>query len=379
MRIAYCIPTLYISGGMERVLTLKANYLATLPDYEVAIIITDGKGKKPYFSLDSSIIVHQLDINFEEMYRYPFWRRFGLYRKKQHLYKQRLNDFLLKFKPDITVSMLRREINFLNDLTDGSVKVGELHICKSNYRKIPANYLPRWIGEWVEHYWIKELIMELRKLSAFVVLTEEDKKAWNELENVCVIPNPAPFLPLVKSTCETKQVIAVGRYFEEKGFDLLILAWEKVVRKHCDWVLKIYGDGWMRLQLQNMIEERRLTNNCVLEYPVMNIEEKMLESSILVCSSRFEGWGMSIVEAMACGLPIVSFACPCGPRNIITDSVDGFLVEEENIDELAERISNLIEQVNLRKQMGNLAANSALHYHIDNVGRQWTDLFEKLL
>lgn len=379
MRIAYCIPTLYIAGGMERVLTLKANYLAALPGYEIAIIITDGKDKKPYFPLNSSIMVHQLDINFEDMYHYPFWRRFGLYQRKQRLFKKRLNDILIEFKPDITVSMLRREINFLNYLTDGSLKVGELHICKSNYRKIPGNYLPRWIGEWVERYWMKQLVGELRKLSAFVVLTEEDKRAWGEVDNVYVIPNPAPFLPLVKSICETKQVISAGRYFEEKGFDLLILAWEKVVRKHSDWVLRIYGDGWMRPHLQNMIDKRRLADVCELEYPIANIEEKMLESSILVCSSRFEGWGMAIVEAMACGLPVVSFACPCGPRNIITDGTDGFLVSEEDIDGLAERICYLIEHENIRKKMGQQAAESALRYHIDNVGYQWKELFEKIL
>lgn len=379
MRIAYCIPTLYIPGGMERVLTLKANYLATLPDYEIAIIITDGKDKKPYFPLDSSILVHQLDINFEEMYHFPFWKRLKLYRRKQHLFRQRLNDFLVEFKPDITVSMLRREINFLNYLTDGSIKIGELHICKSSYRKVPGNYLPRWIGEFIERYWMKQLVRELCKLSAFVVLTDEDKRAWNEVDNVYAIPNPAPFLPLVKSNCEAKQVIAAGRYFEEKGFDLLILAWDKVARKHPDWMLRIYGDGWMRPQLQNMIDKRNLTDVCKLEYPITNIEEKMLESSILVCSSRFEGWGMAIVEAMACGLPVVSFACPCGPRNIITDGIDGFLVGEEDIEGLVERICYLIEYENVRKQMGQQAAESALRYHIDNVGCLWRNLFEKLL
>ena len=379
MKLVYCIPTLYISGGMERVLTLKANYLATLPGYEITIVITDGGDKKPYFPLNPSIKVKQLDINFEEMYRYPFWRRFGLYRKKQNLYKQRLEAFLKEYKPDITISMLRREINFLNSLTDGSIKVGELHICKLYYRKVPGNYLPRWIGKWVEDYWMAQLVREMRKLYAFVVLTEEDKQMWTEVKNVCNIPNPAPFLPQVKSTCEAKRVIAVGRYFEQKGFDLLIPAWEKVVKIHPDWVLSIYGDGAMRPLLQNMVDERRLTNQCVLEEPVSNIEEKMQESSILVCSSRFEGWGMILVEAMACGVPVVSFACPCGPRDIISDGVDGLLVEKENIDELAEKICFLIEHEDERKRMGQEAAKSVQRYRMDAVGNQWHNLFEKLM
>ena len=379
MKIAYCIPSLYIPGGMERVLTLKANYLAALPGYEITIIITDGKDKKPYFTLDSSITVHQLDIDYEEMYRYPFWLRYRIYRKKQRLFKQRLNDFLIELKPDITISMLRREINFLNELTDGSLKVGELHVCKLNYRKVPKNYLPKCLGRYIEHCWMKQLIKELRKLSAFVVLTEEDKEAWTELDNICNIPNPAPFFPAVKSTCESKQVIAVGRYFEQKGFDLLILAWEKVMRKHSDWVLRIYGDGSLRSQLQNMIDERGMSDYCILEHPVANIEKKMQESSVLVCSSRFEGWGMMIVEAMACGVPVVSFTCPCGPRDIITEGEDGFLVENEDIDKLAERICYLIEHEDIRKKMGQQAAISVLRYQIENVGSRWKELFEKLL
>lgn len=379
MKLVYCIPTLYISGGMERVLTLKANYLATLPGYEVTIVITDGGDKKPYFPLNPSIKVKQLDINFEEMYRYPFWRRFWVYRKKQNLFKQRLEAFLNEYKPDITISMLRREINFLNSLTDGSIKVGELHICKLHYRKVPKNYLPRWIGKWVENYWSAQLVKELRKLSAFVVLTEEDKQMWTEVNNVCNIPNPVPFLPQIKSTCEAKQVIAGGRYFEEKGFDLLILAWEKVAKVHPDWVLRIYGDGMMRPLLQRMIDERSLTDQCVLELPVSDIEEKLRESSILVCSSRFEGWGMILVEAMACGLPVVSFACPCGPRNIISDGIEGFLAEKENIDDLAEKVCYLIEHEDERKRMGRQAAESARRYCIDIIGNQWRNLFESLL
>lgn len=135
----------------------------------------------------------------------------------------------------------------------------------------------------------------------------------------------------------------------------------------------------MRPLLQNMVDERRLTNQCVLEEPVSNIEEKMQESSILVCSSRFEGWGMILVEAMACGVPVVSFACPCGPRDIISDGVDGLLVEKENIDELAEKICYLIEHEDERKRMGQEAAKSVQRYRMDAVGNQWHNLFEKLM
>lgn len=378
MRIAYCIPALYASGGMERVLSLKANFFATLPGYEVHIIITDGKGQKPYFPLDSSIKVHQLEIDFELMYSYTLWKRYWLYRSKQSLFRKRLDKCLREIKPDITISMLRREINFLNRLTDGSLKVGEIHFSKTSYRGAPKSCLPMWMNNWLGRCWMKQLTRELSKLSAFVVLTEEDKIAWTELKNVHVIPNPVSFIPVAKSTCESKQVIAVGRYVMQKGFDLLIEAWDKVAKRHPDWVLRIYGDGWMRLQLEEMIAERGLSSQCLLEYSVTDIDRKMLESSIFVFSSRYEGFGLALVEAMACGLPVVSYACPCGPKDIITQGKDGFLVAKENVFELAERIEFLIENEDLRKKMGSEAAESACRYQIERIGTLWEDLFESL-
>lgn len=378
MRLAYCIPALYSPGGMERVLAIKANYLASLPGYEVHIIITDGKDKAPYFFLDSSIRIHQLNLDFEEMYRYPLWKKYWIYRNKQRQFKKRLNDCLKEIKPDITISMLRREINFLHRLTDGSIKVGELHFSKTSYRGAPRTVFPSWINNWIGRCWMKQLIDQLRYLSAFVVLTEEDKRAWTELANVRVIPNPLAFSPSVKSDCTSKQIIAVGRYVMQKGFDLLIKAWSKIAKEHPDWILRIYGDGWMRPELQQMIKDNNLGSQCILEYSVADIDRKMQESSIFVFSSRYEGFGLALIEAMACGLPVISYACPCGPKDIITDGEDGFLVKEEDVNELAMRIQFLIENDDIRKQMGEKAAQSSARYHIEQIGMLWKDLFETL-
>src|SRR5574344_1507309 len=112
MNIVYCTPSLYIAGGVERVLTLKANYLADIAGYDITIILTDGKDKKPYYSISPKIKIVHLDINFEELWHLPFWKKTILYLKKQRIYKQRLSACLMEFKPDITVSLMRREINF---------------------------------------------------------------------------------------------------------------------------------------------------------------------------------------------------------------------------------------------------------------------------
>ena len=127
IKIAYCIPSLYYPSGMERVLTLKANYFAEHFGYEIHIILTDGKNKKPYYELHPSITLHQLDINYDEMYGRTLPKRILGYWKKQRLFKKRLNECLCNIRPDITISLLRRDINFINKVKDGSIKIGEIH------------------------------------------------------------------------------------------------------------------------------------------------------------------------------------------------------------------------------------------------------------
>ena len=377
-RIAYCIPALYYPSGMERVLTLKVNYLVQ-HGYEIHIILTDGGDKPPYFPLAPSIELHQLNIDFEEPYRYAFPRRVWLYQKRMRILKTKLNECLCAVKPDITVSLLRRDINVINQMTDGSVKMGEIHFDRIHYRNFNISWLPSWLNTYIERHWMRSLIRELRQFSKFVVLTHEDAAFWPELQNVCVIPNPVSFFPDIVSDCTHKQVIAVGRYVAQKGFDRLIDAWRIVAEKHPDWILKIYGDGHLRDQLQQQVEELRLTNCCFLEHSVSDVVSKFCESSLSVLSSRFEGFGLVIVEAMSCGLPVVAFTCHCGPRDIIADGKDGLLIPEGNVAGLADGIKHLIEDEELRRGMGQEARRKAAEYKMDVVGAQWIELFESLL
>lgn len=379
IKLAYCIPALYCPYGMERVLTLKANFLVN-HGYEVHIIITDGGQKKPAFPLEESIQVHQLEIDFEELYRHFFLRRAWLYWKKMRVFRKKLDACLHQIKPDITISLLRRDVNIINRMTDGSLKMGEIHFDRLHYRHFSAPWwMPSLFYRLIQYCWMAALIHELKKLSKFVVLTHEDAEFWPELDNVTVIPNPSSFSPEEQSDCTAKQGIAAGRYVSQKGFDRLIMAWRKVAEKHPDWKLKIYGDGWMREQLQQQIEESGLINSCFLESIVLDIDQKMKESSIFVLSSRFEGFGLVMIEAMACGLPVVAFACHCGPRDVISDGVDGWLVEDGDIHGLVEKINNLIENDELRQKMGKKARLKAGNYGIERIGRLWIELFESLI
>ena len=378
MKIAYCIPSLDYPSGMERVLTLKANYFAEKFGYEIHIFLTDGEGRKPYYPLHSSITVHQFDINYSHLNNLPIYKRLPKYLSKQRLFQKKLNECLCQIRPDITISLLRRDINFINKLTDGSVKLGEIHFNKSNYRDFSNSRLPAPIRAIVRNIWRIQLIRKLRQLKRFIVLSQEDAREWTELDNVEVIYNPLPFFPDQVSDVSQKQVIAVGRYVPQKGFDRLIPAWQIVARKHPDWVLRIYGNG-MREELQQQIDNLGITSSCILEPTVPNIVDKYCESSIFTLSSRFEGFGMVIIEAMACGVPPVSFTCPCGPRDIIDDGKDGLLVEDGNIEQLAEKICYLIEHEDIRKEMGRQARADVDRFKIETIAEQWRRLFESVV
>jgi len=376
-KIVYLTPALYMAGGVERVLTLKANYFAEHFGYDITIILTDGKDKPLFYPLSDKVKVINLDINFEELWTCSFVKKIFVYLKKQRLYKKRVREELMRLRPDITISLLRREINFINDIKDGSRKIGELHVNRANYRNFEqddANFIKSLFAK----FWMRSLVGKLKRLDRFVVLTEEDKLAWPELSNVCVIPDPLSFKATQQSPLTARRVIAVGRYVYQKGFDLLLQAWAKVEKECPDWQLAIFGDGERAPYQQQMDELGIDSSRCHLNGPTSNIQQEYANSSLFVFSSRFEGFGMVLVEAMSCGLPVVSFACPCGPKDIVRDGEDGLLVESGNIDKLAEAMMKMIREDNLRTSMAQSAMVNVERFRIERIAQQWKLLFTSL-
>lgn len=366
-----------MAGGVERVLTLKANYFAENYDYDVTIIITDGENRVPFFHLSDKVHVINLGINFEDMWHRSFLKRIFLYIPKERKFKKKLSEELNRIKPDFTISLLRREINFLTDIDDGSKKIGEIHINRAHYRNFTPNRTNPFKDLFAK-FWMHGLVDKLKQLDRFVVLTEYDRQAWQEIPRVDVIPNPLPFYPEISKEDRRHRVIAVGRYFDEKGYDMLLKAWAIVEKNNDDWELEIYGDG-NKLYYEKLADSLKINKKrCRLSDSISDVQKEYLDSSLFVCTSRFEGFGMGIIEAMACGLPVVAFDCLWGPRSIIIDGEDGLLVENGNIEKLASTIISLIDNPNRIFEMGQNARKNVKRFNIDDIAKKWRRLFEGL-
>lgn len=373
-KIVYIVGGLYQPSGMGQVLSCKVNYLAEHTDWQIYVVLTERPDLPFFYKLAPNVQYVNFDINYDELDTMPLLRKMRAYKKKQAIYKKKLTSYLMEVKPDITVSVIRREINFINDIPDGSYKIGEIHFSKPDYRKVDKPYFPKFLNRWITNKWQDNLIKQLVRLEKFVVLTEEDAGYWDKLSNKVVIPNPLTKYPSIKSDGKNKIVISVGRYDAQKGFDMLINAWAIVAPKHPDWTLRIFGPG-------NNGKYQEQANNLGLNQFVEchgvsdQVYDEMAKASFYVLSSRYEGFGLVLIEAMAVGLPCVAFACPAGPRDIVSDHKDGILVEKNNVHKLADAICYLIEHDKDRENYSRLAITKSECYRIENIMNKWLLLF----
>jgi glycosyltransferase involved in cell wall biosynthesis len=381
-KIVYLLPGgLFNPAGMERTISIKANYLADILHYDVSIITTEQMGRPVFFPLSEKIHLYHLDIGIHakfgrEQYAVKIISRFC----KTLQYKRRLARLLQIIRPDITISTLGLDIGFLNNLKDGSIKIGELHF-PWNFRtlmakKLSGGFIPRCVAD----LRTKELRRKCAGLEKLVVPTHEEETYWANYGNVEVIANPLPFHDDRKAALSNKKVLAAGRLVYEKGFDLLIDAWAIVAKRYPDWELAIYGSGDRESSLLRQIEDYGLQGKVILHEPVDDIRSVYYDSSFFVFPSRcLEALPMVMLEALSAGLPVVAFDAPCGPKDLIRDSENGYLVETGNIPDLAAKIIRLAGSQAQRTAMGKAAKTAASAFRTENIMQRWNNLFTGLM
>lgn len=376
MKIIYCTHSTCNPGGMERVLLNKVTYLSQLPGWKVAVVTTDQNQRPPFYPFPEKVRMTDLGINYSEDNGKGAWKKITGYLRKRKEHKRKLTALLLKEKPDIVVSLYPSESSFIPDIKDGSRKVLELHYCKF----FRLQYGRRGLLGWIDKLRTRQDEQIVRRFDKFVVLTNEDKGYWGGLPNIEVIPNAAIHVSKNYSEVKNKRVIAVGRLDYQKGFDRLIQAWKLVQHtgRFSDWKLDIFGQGEWREMLQQMIDKQGLQNTVKINPPTNAILNEYVHSSLLVMSSNYEGFGMVLVEAMSCGVPVISFDCKCGPKDIIQPGINGLLVPNGDIQALADAMMKVMEDEAYRKMLSLNARKVVDTYSEQAVMSQWILLFTSI-
>jgi glycosyltransferase involved in cell wall biosynthesis len=379
MRIVYCTDSINYYGGIQTVTVTKANALAEIPGNDVWMIVADNSGKRSY---DLSGMVHFIDLGvnyYEDDWRSRFHSLKGMLFNRR-IHKIKLAKILSSIEPDVVVSTGTSEKHFLPFIKVASkpVFIREIHFT-SDYRKLSAGSLFERVAARIADFIDYHLLIS--HYDKIVLLSEEDRQTnWSaKVKNLAVIPDPICITADRTSTLENKIVITAGRLVQQKNFSSLVRAWGKVHDRYPEWELQIWGEGGDRSMLESLISDFGLKGSVKLMGYSNNIMARYPDASIFVLSSLFEGFGMVIVEAMSCGLPVVSYACPCGPKDIIKDGSDGFLVPSGDEDALAERICELIENEEKRKLMGKAALANSGRFALDSVISMWMDLFRKTI
>ena len=373
MKIVYCVHSVYNPGGMERVLLNKVTYLSQHTDWEILIVTTDQKGRPAFYPFPDTVRMIDLDINYSDDNNGPVWTKVLGYLKRKRAHKKRLTRLLYQEKPDFVVSLYPSESSFIPDIKDGSKKILELHYCKFFRLQYGRQGILGLIDKWRTR--TDERLV--RRFDRFVVLTQEDRQYWGDLPNIQVIPNAAMRLKNVYADPSVKRVLAVGRLDYQKGFDKLIQAW-KLVKEDSelsDWKLDIFGQGEWKEKLLNEIKEYELEDSLEIHAPTTDIGQEYVSSSILVMSSNYEGFPMVMIEAMACGVPVVSFAFKCGPKDIIRHQENGLIVSEGDIVALAKALSFMMKDNALRAHCAQNAREIIAEYSEEVIMKKWMDLF----
>ena len=393
MRIVYCIPHLYNSGGMERVLTQKVNWLAAHTDYEITIItteITPVGQSDTYFSLDKRVSVEALNIDFDADYYKPLLSKYMCHARRMRAYKQALVNYIRANKIDVGISLGGKEVAFISALPCRTIV--EFHFAKDHRQQLLDANHTGWFWHVLGRIRTWQLVRDVRSVGQIVVLTEKDKQDWQQAgcTNVKCIPNPCAIKYRVLSSeyrvvsseygvQSTKTLLAVGRLHEQKGFDMLLEAWNNVQRDNVqctkDWTLRIVGEGPQRAALEQQIKDLHLTN-VVLAGRVENMVEEYAAASLFVLSSRYEGLPLALIEAMWCGLPCVSFDCPHGPAELLEDD-RGWLVLAMDVAGLAKQIAYAMNHSEEALERAQRAQEYAYEkYSEANIMPQWVQVIE---
>lgn len=358
MKIYFLIKDIHLNGGGERVLVNLVNYFYRHFKVDVEIIsMSPSKNETPY-NLNKKIKINYInEKKYENTYIGKCIRVLSTYVKlKKFFIKQKIKgEYILGI--GIYPSVFLGAIN--------SLKIKKIGCEHSSYDSQPI------------HWRILRSIFYPR-LSGIVSLTERDKNKLNKkFKNVVCIPNSRTFIPKNRAPLKNKLILAIGRFNYEKNWLDMIKIFKEVNKDYPDWKLKIIGEGPLKNEIVKKIKDEKLEKAIEIKGKTNEIMKEYLESSIYLLTSHYEGLPMVLIEAQACGVPIVSYDCETGPREIIKDNVDGYLVEHYNSKEMVEKILKLVKNEKLRKHMGKEGTLNSVKFSEEEIFEKWKKLISE--
>ncbi|GAA3236961.1 glycosyltransferase family 4 protein [Nonomuraea helvata] len=379
MKIRYLMLHAYGMGGTIRTVVNQANAMAAA-GHDVELVSVVRRRDNPRFTLDPRVritaLVDQRGGTRPDSVGRRAWRRvrgkivprgeFAADYFTERVewaameYVSRLRDgILVTTRPALNLIAARRA-------PGNVVKVAQEHMNLSAYPDSIRREIARHYG----------------RFDAVTVLTRTNRLEYQRLlpkTPIVQIPNAVDRVDQERSQQVNPVVVAAGRLVPQKGFDLLIQAFAQVVQEHPDWRLRIFGTGPRRSQLEGLVAQHGLGGHVELPGRTERLDKALAAASVYALSSRFEGLPMVMIEAMTHALPVVAYDCPTGPRDVLTDGVDGLLVPARDVDALAAALSRVIGDRELRVRMGKAAVRASRAYAPELVMPLWEDLFSELL
>lgn len=368
MEILYLTDQTYLHGGIEKVLSQKANYFADVLDYEVTIVTYNQRGNNNCYMFSSKIRFIDLGINYEtgKSYFHPH------HLKKIPYHRSALKKIIQQLKPDIIISSsFGPDFYFLPFIEKHIPKIKEFHASRYFYNQVMVSAKTKvlhWLDQRTEN-----------KYEQLVVLNDSEKNFYNN-ENVCVIPNPAE-VSGDRADVSVKKIMAAGRISPVKNFADLIDAFSRLSAEFPHWEVHFFGEdyGGTQKKLEDKITKYGLQDQIKFKGISQDLKKEMQNYSIYGMTSITECFPMVLLESLSVGLPVISYDSPTGPQHILTHDVDSFLVPYKNLDIFTEKLKHLMKNENLRKEMGAQGIENVQRFSIEVVMKQWKDLFNTLV
>jgi amylovoran biosynthesis glycosyltransferase AmsD len=355
MHITFLVHDIHFGGGGERVTTNMANHFALNGDY-VTIVSLSIRKMQNVFTLDDRVIVEYLNINLETGLKLV--RKIeSVFAVRRYFKKVKCPTFLLGTGtyPTLLIALLP----YSNHL----IRIGCQH---SSYTS-------------VKHIWAILRWLFFHRLNGIVSLTEYDVQRLKKLnKNVCVIPNSISFFPDNPAELQNKIILSIGRIDFLKGYDILMEVFSRFCQVNKDWKLRIIGDGPLQESIKNIIIAKRLTERISIIPYSNKIVEEYMNASVYIMTSRSEGLPMVLLEAQTCGLPIISFNCETGPIDIINNGIDGYIIDNYDVDSMCMNLTELCIDFDKRKKFGQNARANVKKFFPDQIFPKWETFFNLL-